>query len=83
MHKHIKNHVLSIKFSLGANKNQCVGSSVRRTSQPSYDVGKSDLQKRGGNMQRQERDLSSDRIFQRVSKRAYHGSDAIESVAVQ
>jgi hypothetical protein len=69
--------------AVGANKNQFVESSVRRTEQPSYHVGKSDLQKRGGHMQRQERDLSSGRIFQRFSGLAYHGSGAIESVAVQ
>ncbi len=34
-------------------------------------------------MQRQERDLSSGRIFQRVSGLAYHGSGAMESVVVQ
>jgi hypothetical protein len=47
----------AIVQGIGANKNQFVESSVRKTLQPSYNIGKSDLPKRRVNTQRQERDL--------------------------
>jgi hypothetical protein len=62
-------------------ENQSYKSEEETTQRQERDL--SDLQKRGGNMHRQERDLSSGRIFQCVSGLAYHGSGAIESLALQ